>query len=58
MSDVPEPDLLPCGCLITYVVNGGVNEMRVSSCRLSCSTLAEVLGLGREAGKPIEYRQQ
>lgn len=39
---IPSPDLLPCGCLLTYSFDGGIRTMTVSPCRPECPNLEAI----------------
>jgi hypothetical protein len=57
MSDCPDDEVQPCGCLLRFAVVDGVRTMTVSPCRLGCPNLASALALADEMGKNVEFRR-
>ena len=56
-DSVPEPDLLPCGCFITYAIVDGVRTMTYAPCKPSCVNYRNALGLTADADLPVKYRR-
>jgi hypothetical protein len=50
---IPSPDLLSCGCLLTYAIVDDLNVMTVSPCRLDCENLAFIREESARQGKPV-----
>ncbi len=54
---IPSPDLLRCGCLLTYAIVDGLNVMTVAPCRLDCENLAFIREESARQGKPVSERE-
>lgn len=57
LYEIPEPDVLPCGCVITYTIVDGVKTMTMSPCRTSCDSVRWVREEALTQGKPVENRR-
>jgi hypothetical protein len=56
MSDIPNDDLLPCGCVLRYSMAGDIKTMTVIPCQMNCRNLIATLEMGMEKGIAPEFR--
>lgn len=53
---MPSPDVLPCGCLLTYSIENELRTMTVSPCHPDCEYLQTIVNEATMQNKPIERK--
>jgi hypothetical protein len=54
---MPSPEVLPCGCVLKYSIENGLNVMTVSPCHPDCRYLGMIIEEANQCGKPIERKE-
>ena len=55
--EIPTDRVLPCGCRLTYRIDGDERVMTVSPCQPTCTNLGKILDLANELGRPVEQKE-
>ena len=58
MTDRPEDVVLPCGCYLTYRMEGDKRVMQIAPCREDCPNLRNTLELASEGNVPVDRRRR